>query len=523
MHGMLAAMLTQRLPPGAEPGSPAAGSFSALFEFLPIGAYRSSPGGVQLRANAALVRLNGYDNEAQMLASVNDIATEWYVDPARRAQFLSELEQHGHVRGFVSEVHRHRTRERIWISENAYSVHDAAGQLLYFEGTVEEITERVQAQAALQRSEAQLRQIADHVPGMVYRLHVRPDAPPHYSFVSRGVRQVYGVEPEAVLADGGILRRFRHPQDHERVDRETAYAGQHGLPLAIEFRIVIGSGEVRWVQMSSSAAMPEGAEQVRVGVMLDITAHRQAEAMRGERDQAEAAQRAMTQFLSKVSHELRTPLNAILGFSQLMQMDAQTHERHRAWLAEVLASGRHLLGLVDDILDLSGAQSGLMAVEIADVELAPVVQECRAMLAAQASDMQLRWSDTMQAETQGQPRLWVRADRKRLKQVVSNLLSNAIKYNRIGGDLTLTATHSGPRVSLSIGDSGSGMDAEQLGLLFNPFERLGAQRTRVPGTGLGLALSRQLVEAMGGEINVHSRPGEGSTFTVSLPASSART
>ena len=488
--------------------------FSTLFAFLPVGAYRSLPNGQQLRANPALVRLNGYDDEAQMLAGVRNIALEWYVNPERRSEFRRELESHGHVRGFVSEIYRHRTRERIWISENAHVVRGADGQVLYYEGTVEDITERVQAAQAVQRSEAHLRQIAQHVPGMVYRVHTRPDGRARYSFVSEGVRELYGIAPQQLIDDARVLRRFRHVDDAAQIEEAVAAAMSSRAPLTLRYRVRLDNGRIKWLQMSSSAATQEGDEQVRVGVLVDVTASYEAASLRDDRDRAQAAQQEMTQFLLRVSHELRTPLNAILGFAQLLATDAGVAPTHREWVREVLASGRHLLGLVDDILDLSGAQSGQMTMDLTRFELLPALQECITMLAAEAAAMQL----PLQLPQPVTPLPAVLADRRRVKQVLSNLLSNAIKYNRRRGTLTLSARAQSAFVELDVCDSGAGLDAAQLARLFNPFERLGAQRGTVPGTGLGLALSRQLATAMGGDIRVRSQPGQGSTFTLVLPA-----
>lgn len=135
----------------------ASGDFSTFFELLPIGAYRSSPDGRQIRANAALVRLDGYDSEAEMLAATKDLASEWYVDPQRRALFKTLLEQHGRVVNFDSEVYRHKTRERIWVRVNSHVVHDDTGQVLFYEGTVQEITHEYRARIALEESERRFR------------------------------------------------------------------------------------------------------------------------------------------------------------------------------------------------------------------------------------------------------------------------------------------------------------------------------------------------------------------------------
>jgi PAS domain S-box-containing protein len=488
--------------------------FSTLFEFLPIGAYRCAADGRLLRANPALVQLFGFGCEADMRAAIGQ-AHEVYADPARGAEFRRRLEQDGHVRGFVSEVVRRDSGERIWINENAHLVRDAAGRLLFYEGTAEDVSASVRAAAELRDSERELRQIAEHVPGFVFRLHVLAPGVLRYSFVSEGVRAVYGIEPEELLADGGLLRTFRHPEDDLEAERNYVRAFKRGGNVLNEYRIVDRSGRVKWIQVSSSRVLSEGGEPVRVGVVTDITAQREAEALRAQRDSAEAAQRAMRQLLSKASHELRTPLNAILGFSELMRSDPGTAPRHREWLAAMHASGEHLLTLVDDILDLSSAQSGKVALRIEPVPLAELVRECRTMLQGAADAMALRWDVAVGAA------LCVGADRRRLKQVISNLMSNAVKYNRQGGVIGVHAEQRSGRIEFRVSDTGRGLSAEQLARLFNPFERLGAQYSVVPGTGLGLVLSRQLVEAMGGEIRADSRPGEGSAFTVSLRAGDA--
>jgi diguanylate cyclase (GGDEF)-like protein/PAS domain S-box-containing protein len=253
--------------------------FSSLFDFLPVGAYRSMPDGRQLRANPALVRLNGYTDEAEMLSAVRDIATEWYVLPERREAFRVLMTRDGQVIAFVSEVYRHKTRERIWISENAHVVRYSDGSVHHYEGTVEDITDRVQAEQALRRSEHDFRRLAAQLPGVLYRLLITPDGQRHYSFVSEGVRALYGVSPEAVLADGMLLARMRHPDDREPIDSLMRQAVGQGDPVDVVFRIVAADGTVKSVQMLSSATSTAAGGTERVGVMLDISARVQAEAV----------------------------------------------------------------------------------------------------------------------------------------------------------------------------------------------------------------------------------------------------
>ena len=616
--------------------------FSTLFEFLPIGAYRSLPDGRQLRANPALVRLNGYDSEAAMLEGVRDIAIEWYAQAGRRQQFVERLLAEGRVVGFESEIYRHRSRERIWISENAHIVRDALGAVRYFEGTVEDISDRVVAREALHRSQRELEQIVALVPGMVYRVIVLPDGDRRATFVSAGVRELFELEPEDVLRDGKIMHRLRHVDDMERMRLATAEAARDRRPIAMDYRVQLPSGKVKWVQMLSAPAPAENGHEVRIGMALDITqrkqseqallensqlwkralessgdgvwdwlvqdgvevlspackalygyaegelpdtpgalderthtddlaamhlardqhfagrtpsyvnehrvrckdgqwkwilsrgiviqrdahgrplrmvgthtditAAREAEALRHERDRAAAADLAKSQFLSRVSHELRTPLNAILGFAQLLEMQPGDTERQRRWVRQVLASGEHLLALVDDVLDLSAAQTGEMRLRIEALALPPLVAEALAMLHGAG----LAAGVVIHDDSAGD---WtLRADRRRLVQVIANLVSNAIKYNQRGGWVRVSARREGDDVLVQVSDNGPGLSESQQARLFQPFERLDAPRGTVSGTGLGLALVRQFTEAMDGRIAVDSAPGRGATFTVRLPA-----
>jgi signal transduction histidine kinase len=220
--------------------------------------------------------------------------------------------------------------------------------------------------------------------------------------------------------------------------------------------------------------------------------------------------------LSRVSHEFRTPLNAILGFGELLALD-QLSESQRHSVEQILAGGRHLLALVEDLLDLSGVAAGNLHLEPAPVDLEAEIAQAVALTGALATEKAL----TLDVELADGP-LSAHADRRRLKQVLLNLISNAIKFNRPGGSVTLGLKTDGKgTVRIDVRDTGAGMTRAQLQRLFVPFERLNASAYGIEGNGLGLALSKALAEAMGGTIAVASTPGAGSVFTVRLPAATA--
>ncbi|WP_066331633.1 sensor histidine kinase [Azohydromonas lata] len=260
----------------------------------------------------------------------------------------------------------------------------------------------------------------------------------------------------------------------------------------------------------------------RINAMLDELeqAHRsqmEAEQARAAQALSEAASRQKSLFMTRVSHELRTPLNAILGFTDLLSHRTELDARQREWLHYIASAGQHLLALVNDLLDISRIESGALELQLGPVDVAEV-------LAAAARDLGTlaqRHEVAVQVDTLP-PSTCVRADATRLRQVVQNLLSNAIKYNRPGGQARLRVLAAGEDVDLLVEDNGLGMDEAQLAQLFQPFNRLGRERSRVEGTGIGLALTRSLVEAMQGSLRVESRPGEGSRFTVRLPKCAAQ-
>jgi PAS domain S-box-containing protein len=230
------------------------------------------------------------------------------------------------------------------------------------------------------------------------------------------------------------------------------------------------------------------------------------------RDTAQQANQAKSEFLSRMSHELRTPMNAILGFAQLLHMDALEPEQ-RTSVKQILKGGRHLLDLINEVLDIARIEAGHYTISPESVHVADALQEAVELVQPLAEQRQVRVATVPEACNRH-----MLADRQRLKQVLLNLLSNAIKYNRQDGLVTLACEERpGDRLRISVSDTGRGIPAAQIARLFTPFERLGVEQNGVEGTGLGLALSKRLVEAMDGEMGVASTLGEGSTFWLELP------
>lgn len=255
----------------------------------------------------------------------------------------------------------------------------------------------------------------------------------------------------------------------------------------------------------------EGQPAYLLGISEDITERKLAEEkLRRAKDEAERADRAKDEFLSRMSHELRTPLNAVLGFAQILDMDELAEEQHDS-VRQILSGGRHLLGLIDEVLDITRIATGKLPLSPEAVSVLEVLTEAADLIQPLATQRGIR---VRVGDANG---LHVLADRQRLKQVLLNLLSNGVKYNREGGEVAVTWERSPPdRLRIRIADTGVGIPVEVMERLFAPFDRLGAETSSVEGTGLGLALSKGLIEAMGGSIEAESEAGSGSVFTIEL-------
>jgi PAS domain S-box-containing protein len=325
----------------------------------------------------------------------------------------------------------------------------------------------------------------------------------------------YGAADEA---DSTATWRDRvHPDDlGPMLDALNAHQDGQTSSYEMEFRLRAANGSYRWVLSRGRVVSrdEQGGALRMVGTLTDLTDRREMELMHIARDRAEAANLAKTQFLSRMSHELRTPLNAVLGFAQLLSRrigDADLGEQRR-YVAQIEKAGWHLLAMINDVLDLSRVESGQLAIEIAPVPLAALCHSAGEMMVPMAREhgVEIRTASLP-------PHATVLADPLRLNQVLTNLLSNAIKYNRAGGSVTLELTPVQDRWCLSVSDTGLGIPQAQIPHLFEPFNRLGRAASAVEGVGIGLALSRWLVEKMGGTIAARSIPDCGTTFEVSLP------
>ena len=341
------------------------------------------------------------------------------------------------------------------------------------------------------------------------------------------LRRLDFVITQPILDIADVAREVIETGDYSR--RARKLSDDEVAQLVDSFNKMLAEIELRThaLERSNGELAREGEQRteaqqevMRLNQELEVRVHErtmQLEMTNGElamaMEEARSANYAKSAFLSSMSHELRTPLNAILGFAQILSSDRlpSTLEQKKEFAGHILKSGRHLLTLINEILDLAKVESGTVSLSLEPVGLDVILQECRDMIAPLASQRRIGM-----AFPDACP-LNVLADRTRLKQILLNLLSNALKYNREQGQVAIEcAPQAGGRVRISVRDTGVGLDAEQLALLFQPFNRLGQEGGTEEGSGIGLVVTKRLVELMDGSIGVTSAPGEGSTFWIEL-------
>jgi len=285
--------------------------------------------------------------------------------------------------------------------------------------------------------------------------------------------------------------------------------------LVSEFRFRHADGGWRW--LSSTTVLDTRGGSHDLCYMVDVTDRHLAEnELRDARRAAEAANASKTEFLSRMSHELRTPLNAVLGFAQLLTLDPTLDARHLDSANQVLRAGRHLLHLIDEVLDIARIESGHISISTEPIPLRQVAAESVDLVRSLARE------HGVALELRGGPAdVYIRGDTRRVKQVLTNLLTNAVKYNRTGGHAWLAWDTSGDTVEITVDDDGLGMTDEQLARVFTPFDRLGREASEIEGHGIGLALTHRLVTLMNGSITLDSTPDHGTRVTVCLERADA--
>ena len=457
--------------------------------------------GVITEANTAMGRLLGVDVATLPGRCLGDFTT-----PAGRVILENHLLPLLRLSGRVEEL---ALQVRQAQGDDLYVMCSAVRQVVHGVGRNECAFMRMNGRKRIEAELLRVKRTVEHVPGALFQLLRHADGRLRLPFASDAARLLFGLTTNAPDDTAGPLFDAIVDEDGPQVHAGLQASARDMAPWRAEFRVRLGDAIV-WRAVEAQPQSVGDGDLLWHGYASDISSRKAVELAQIERDTAQRASRAKSEFMARASHELRTPLNGILGLTQLLAREGSRHGQAELDLIE--AAGRSLLRLVDDMLDVTALDAGQMALTRAALPLAPLLQRSLERVRPQAQAQGL----ALQLDVE--PDLAVHADEARLEQVLRTLLDNALHYNRPQGWVRVSARRQGTRLCIAVADSGPGLDAAQRAQLFQPFNQLGAERQRHDGAGLSLVIAKGLAERMSGLLEVQSEPGQGSTFSLWLDA-----
>ncbi|MEN3370938.1 MAG: hypothetical protein V7609_3081 [Verrucomicrobiota bacterium] len=492
-----------------EVADPTDAIFRELFEAAPIGMAIIALDERFIKVNATFCKMVGYSNQELKQRTAEDIT---YAEDIETGRQLAKDLLDGTVRYTGDKRYVHKNGEVLWVSRTASLIRDENGEPQHFLLMVEDISERKQNERALMESRREL-ETALHANQLIMDnsqdviCTIAEDG--RFHSVNAACEELWGYKPAELL--GRRYIDLVYPEDRAKTEAASDSLLASGKITDFVNRYVRKDGTVVDVLWSATWS---AADKIMFCVAHDVTDRARIEkALREAKEEADRANHAKSDFLSRMSHELRTPLNSILGFGQLLDRQA-TSDGQRTRVKYILSAGRHLLNLINEVLDISRIEAGNLQLSLEPVCLEEAMSEALDLMRPLAAEREIRLAASCPLDTT----TYVLADRQRFKQVLLNLLTNAVKYTAVQGSVDVSFDDSGSGgMRVRVRDSGAGIPVEKLSRLFVPFDRLGAEQSTVEGTGLGLALCQRLVEAMHGCIGVNSTVGTGSTFWVDLP------
>lgn len=443
-----------------------------------------------------------------------DSALDFYVEGDRQA--LTEMIQRGleDGEGYMAKLQIVRPDgEERRVLTHAETEVDETGRVVAMFGVFQDVTEQEKVLARSRRDEGRYRLLAENIGDVITR--VKMDGSSKY--ISPAIQQLLGWTFEEM---SGQSTDYVHPEDRHLVLKAIGEAVKTGTPTRLEHRAVHRKGHTIWVECTFKALKDENGHVDDVVVVIrDMTQRRVLEDQVIEaKERAEKAAQAKSEFLANMSHELRTPLTSVIGFSGLLQGSEALPPEERTYVERIATASEALLGVINDILDYSKLEANAIEMDPEPFQVAALVDGAAAIVEGQcvAKGLSLKVvADAAMPEV-------LTGDAGRLRQVMLNFLSNAVKFTGKGGVTLRVGGAPDPdgrwRLRVAVTDTGIGIPAEKIEVLFERFSQADASTTRVyGGTGLGLAISRRLIEIMGGEIGVDSKPGEGATFWFETP------
>lgn len=485
-------------------------SFRSLFNNSPTAMVAIDPdNGKIVQANQKALSMIGYSEEEILTKTVADVTCPEDLEEAQ--QRFEEL-----AKGLVDSMHYERRYLRkdgsSFLTDNSVStLKDSRGKVMSLIASGTDITERKRIENALLESETRFRAIIEQSP-----VGISLSRDGYTTDVNSAYLKMFGYNDAAEVRGTPVINRIA-PQCRAEMEERIKQRSRGNLAESTYETIGLRKDGSQFPLFISAQRLMLKDGSTSSAFLIDFTDRKMAEAEHLVAMAAAAANRAKSEFLAGMSHELRTPLNAILGFGQLLEMDPQiSSPEQRESVSHILGAGQQLLELINDLLDFAQIDIGKLRLNLQSLPMAELAADCVAQIRSAMAQQQHK--HVLIENILTDPALRVQGDNQRVRQVLINLLSNAVKYNKDNGRVTVSGkiTPEG-RLRIAVSDTGLGIAADKLPLLFTPFERIDQKHGLISGVGIGLAITRQLLEAMHGSIGVESVHDQGSTFWFELP------
>ena len=442
-----------------------------------------------------------------------------FIHPHDKAEFLQKLRvffKSAHTHFFHSFRVKTKSGRFVWAEMRVSGDRDSRGVVSFLSGVVFDVSQLREAQEALRESEERHERIIQASNDGIWEWSARYGG---FYFSARCWELLGFNEDEVVDGQGKEnytkWRERMAPEDVLKFDQVVEDHLHNDAPFDLEYRIRDKFENWRWIRARGQMVYDQNGEpSIMSGTIMDISDLKNAEqSFVSAKEDAESANRAKSDFLSAMSHELRTPLNAIIGFTQLFDLDHNLREDQRDNVNEIKKAGRHLLKLVNDVLDLAKIESGRFNFNLEPVSPVRIIENCISLTHTQTTDRNI----SVRFIEQSFEDFLIFVDPIRFKQIFINLISNAIKYNRASGRVYIRCEKIGEnRIKIFVEDTGYGISSDKRKQLFEPFNRLGAENSSVEGSGVGLFITKEITEQMGGEIGFETELQKGSTFWVAF-------
>ncbi|HWV15725.1 MAG TPA: PAS domain-containing protein [Cellvibrio sp.] len=462
-------------------------------------------------------RMGYTQNELAEFSDANKMVT--FMHPDDRAYNIELAKHHFRTAEPIDSYYRFRAKQGnyVWTQVRSDSIRDENGRVVTVFGINFDITALKEAEEALRESDARQERIIQSTNDGIWEWYADKGGF-HFSHRCWEVLGYDANDDEITKGEDklSLWREHIHPQDLEKYDNALRDHLKGLAPFDIEYRLIGKDKEIHWVRARGRACFDAEGRAIRMsGSNMDMTRIKRAEErVIQAKEAAENANQAKSAFLSSMSHELRTPLNAILGYAQLFEYDLNLTQIQMNHVREIRKAGDHLLQLINDVLDLAQIESGKMTISLEPVLVSRIIEEAFTLVQPQADAKNIHLFSTAGALN----KFYVIADNIRFKQALINLLCNAIKYNTVGGEVEVSLQlQENKKLRINVRDNGFGIPAHRQAEVFQPFNRLNEEFSSIEGSGVGLVITKQLVEMMNGQLNFKSAEGVGTEFWIDFP------